>query len=59
MNKKKESAQGGGRNTNKPDVLKTEDMDEARRKWRQLCDEGKAKYFGFENGIYIVEGAGK
>ena len=41
----------------KKDILKTEDMDEAREKWRQLCDAGKAKYFGFENGIYIVEGA--
>ena len=41
----------------KRDVLKTEDMDEARTKWRKLCDMGKAKYFGFENGIYIVEAA--
>ena len=38
------------------DVLETADMDEARKKWRQLCDVGKAKYFGFENGIYRVEG---
>lgn len=42
---------------NEIDVLETEDMDEAREKWEQLCDVGKAKYFGFENGIYIVMGA--
>ena len=47
---KRETAQSGR------DILKTEDMDEARAKWMQLCDIGKAKYFGFENGIYIVEG---
>ena len=39
------------------DVFETEDMHEAGEKWRQLCDVGKAKYFGFENGTYIIKGA--
>ena len=38
-------------------IFETEDMNEAREKWRQLCDAGKEKYFGFENGTYIIKGA--
>ena len=38
-------------------VFETEDMNEAREKWGQLCDAGKAKYFGFDNGTYIIKGA--
>jgi len=36
-------------------IYKTEDMEEARRKWGEVCDDDKARYFGFDNGIYTIE----